>query len=396
MGLPEFNKRGTLDKGIHKCTSNEFYERFCYGSDSVRSDYREVLEQLFALAVSRDAKSIIVGGSFVTNKPEPNDLDCMLIVPNEKCCTLQTNELLIMRDCELDILIVDENRKDTVYSFLNMFSKDRYDIDVGMVEIILDEVKDKSTWDDFDSYYSVESLLEAREAYIYRHVIRSVAKKKLLVTIGNAAEFMLWNYDLAPIVSSGGWIFAPYIYECDNNVEVQFKRLQNWLNAIYYVYDTEICIFADGVGAHLIGKYLNDESNSRARLDKIILTRALLSRNYDWDKIKGKVNFVINIQNKSKEVFISEPIPKMVKMDALFGDAYKCGFDSSKVLNYCLKHEKRISTTEFSNTILPMYHMSSVIQDNIETVCWENMNEILNREMNLRDINIQAMKNIHF
>lgn len=172
MSLPEFNLRGTLDKGVHVCKSDEFFERFCYGNNTIRSNYKEVLEQMFAFALNRNASSVIIGGSFITNKPDPNDLDCILIVPNEECCNFQTNELLDMDGCELDIIIINESRKDTIYAFLNMLSKDRYSLDVGMVEVILDKDKDKSTWDDYDDYYSVEALLMAREAYINRHIIR--------------------------------------------------------------------------------------------------------------------------------------------------------------------------------------------------------------------------------
>lgn len=45
MSLPEFNLRGTLDKGVHVCKSDEFFERFCYGNNTIRSNYKEVLEQ---------------------------------------------------------------------------------------------------------------------------------------------------------------------------------------------------------------------------------------------------------------------------------------------------------------------------------------------------------------
>lgn len=145
MSLPEFNLRGTLDKGVHVCKSDEFFERFCYGNNTIRSNYKEVLEQMFAFALNRNASSVIIGGSFITNKPDPNDLDCILIVPNEECCNFQTNELLDMDGCELDIIIINESRKDTIYAFLNMLSKDRYSLDVGMVEVILDKDKDKST-----------------------------------------------------------------------------------------------------------------------------------------------------------------------------------------------------------------------------------------------------------
>ena len=183
MSLPEFNVRGTLDKGVHTCKSEEFFERFCYGKDTIRSNYKEVLEQLFALAVNRNAGSVIIGGSFVTSKQEPNDLDCIMTVPNDECCTLQTNELLVMDGCELDITIINESKKDTIYAFLNMFSKDRYLLDVGMVEVVLDKDKDKSTWNDYDEYYSVEKLLMAREAYINRHVIRGVNHKKVYLEL---------------------------------------------------------------------------------------------------------------------------------------------------------------------------------------------------------------------
>lgn len=396
MGIPEFNKRGTLDKGIYNCRTDEFFERFCYGSGTVRSDYKKVLEQLFAFAISRNVKSIIVGGSFITNKLEPKDLDCILIVPNEKCCTLQTNELLIMNGCELDVLIIDENRKDTIYSFLNMFSKDRYDIDVGMVEIILDEVKDKSTWDDYDLYYSVESLLIAREAYINRHVIKCVEEKKVLVTICNAKEYMFWNYDIAPIVSSSGWIFAPYIYCCDKDIEDEIQKLEIWLRYIYNTYEKELCIYADGVGTYLLGRCIKDKNNY-VYFDKIIMTKALLSCCFNWEEEinKGKVNYVINLIDTLAKKVVTEIIPKTLKKDDIFGNAYKNGFDDSKVLNLHYKNGLRVSDDEFKNTILPMYHMSIIVQDNIERVCWENITEIVNRDIDLHDVNLQALSLIN-
>ena len=48
MSLPEFNLRGTLDKGVHVCKSDEFFERFCYGNNTIRSNYKEVLEQMWS------------------------------------------------------------------------------------------------------------------------------------------------------------------------------------------------------------------------------------------------------------------------------------------------------------------------------------------------------------
>lgn len=392
MSLPEFNRRGTLEKGIHTCRSDEFFERFCYGKNTIRSNYKEVLEQMFALAVNRNASSVIIGGSFVTDKPEPNDLDCILIVPNEECCKLQTNELLDMNGCELDIIIISESRKDTIYAFLNMLSKDRYSLDVGMVEVILDKEKDKSTWDDYDDYYSVETLLAAREAYINRHIIRGVKKKKVLVTVCNAEKFLLWNYDIAPIVSSGGWIFAPYLYDENCVVEKQLQHFKAWLSLIYCTYESELCVYADGMGTFLLGRYLSDENNYiKAYFDKIILSKALLKPDFNWSDIikKNRVKFVINLKDKLAEKNISQHILRKLKRDSFFGEAYIYGFEDESVLNYPYDDMGNFSAEDFKNNVLPLYHMESVMRENISNVCLENIEEIMNRNMCAADINLE-------
>lgn len=392
MSLPEFNRRGTLDKGVHTCRSDEFFERFCYGKNTIRSNYKEVLEQMFALAVNRNASSVIIGGSFVTNKPDPNDLDCILIVPNEECCNFQTNELLDMDGCELDIIIISESRKDTIYAFLNMLSKDRYSLDVGMVEVILDKDKDKSTWEDYDNYYSVETLLIAREAYINRHIIRSVKKKKVLVTVCNAEKFLLWNYDIAPIVSSGGWIFAPYLYDENNDVEKQLQNFKGWLSLIYCTYESDLCVYADGMGTFLLGRYLVDESNYiKANFDKIILSKALLKPDFNWSDLieKQMVNFVINLKDKLAEKNISQHILRKLKRDSFFGKAYIYGFEDERVLNYTYNDMGNFSGEDFKNNVLPLYHMEGVMRENIRNVCQENILEIMDRNMCVADINLE-------
>ena len=391
MSLPEFNMRGTLEKGIHTCRSDEFYERFCYGKNTIRSNYKEVLEQMFALAVNRNASSVIIAGSFVTNKPEPNDLDCILIVPNEECCNLQTNELLDMDGCELDIIIISESRKDIIYAFLNMLSKDRYSLDVGMVEVVLDKYKDKSTWEDYDDYYSVETLFVAREAYINRHIIRSVKKKEVLVTVCNAEKFLWWNYEIAPIVSSGGWIFAPYIFFEDCDVETLLQHFKEWLSLIYCTYESDLCVYADGMGTFLLGRYLIDESKYRkANFDKIILSKALLKPDFNWSDLvkKHTVNFVINLLDKSAEKNISKHILSKLKRAPFFGEAYICGFKDEGVLNYPYNDMGDLSSEDFKSNVLPLYHMEGVMQENIFNVCLENITEIMNRDMYTADINL--------
>lgn len=390
MGIPAFNKRGTLDKGMHVCTSEEFYDRFC-AANSSRLAYRKVLEQLFALAISRNSQSVIVGGSFITNKPEPNDLDCIMIVPNEQCYTLQTNELLCVNDCELDVLVLSEDRKDTVYSFLNMFGKNRYGVEVGLVEIQLDNDQDKSTWSDYEDYCSAEALFEAREAYINRHVIKGVGSKKILVTIGNCKAYTYWNYDIAPIVSSSGWIFAPFIYD-NKDIEKSSIRFAEWLTDIYAKYQNDICVYADGLGTYILGSYIFESKLPfKALFDRIVLTNSVLNQNINWkSEIQGrKVKTVINIINSGQSQ-LQEKIPTMIKKSQLLGESYMKGFHNEEnILNYTYPYTVPISETNFQNTILPIFHMSSIIKKNIDQVLLENIDEILNTDTRVSSMNLR-------
>lgn len=389
MSLPDFNHRGTLDKGVHKCDSKEFYTRFCDDNNTIRSKYKDVMEQVFAFAVSRNARSVIIGGSFITNKAEPNDLDCILIVPNDECCNFQPNELLVVEGCQLDIIIINENRKDTIYAFLNMLSKDRFSLDVGMIEVLLDRDKDKSTWDDYADYYSIEKLLEARAAYIHRHIIRGVSKKKMLVTVCNEKEFLFWNYKIAPVVSSCGWIFAPYLYKNECKLDDELQKFKDWITKVYYDYDEpDLCVYADEIGTFFIGRYLVDKSSDKAYLDRIIFSRSLLKTDFDWsgEMTNGQiVKFVINLKSKSAQLSIDRSVMKKLKKDSIYGETYELGFKDERVLNYPY-NKIGITWQDFKNDILPLYHIEKNIKENIDVICLENLKEIYDRSISMSDI----------
>lgn len=82
MPIPKLNRHGFLPEGIHTCTLAEVRKRF--GSFTT-SDYRiQLCDKLFELIA--DAKAtrlvveVIINGSFVTNKPKPNDIDLILVL----------------------------------------------------------------------------------------------------------------------------------------------------------------------------------------------------------------------------------------------------------------------------------------------------------------------------
>ncbi len=80
MPLPPFNAIGDLPPGIHRVTLREVLVRFGQGSPR-RVAVASRLGRIVQLARSTGHLArLVVFGSFVTNKPDPNDVDVFLLM----------------------------------------------------------------------------------------------------------------------------------------------------------------------------------------------------------------------------------------------------------------------------------------------------------------------------
>ena len=78
--FPEFNENGDLPVSIYKATLEEVVEHFGRGSLQRRLVARR-LTKIYGLAKSTNRLlRFIVYGSFVTNKPNPNDIDIFMLM----------------------------------------------------------------------------------------------------------------------------------------------------------------------------------------------------------------------------------------------------------------------------------------------------------------------------
>jgi hypothetical protein len=83
MPIPPLDQHGLLSAGIHDCTLDELKDRF--GAFQI-SDQRPKLFQKFLVFVTeaqaaRFARCLLIDGSFVTAKANPNDIDLVLVLP---------------------------------------------------------------------------------------------------------------------------------------------------------------------------------------------------------------------------------------------------------------------------------------------------------------------------
>ncbi len=80
MTFPEFNDDGDLPVGIYQATLQETLEHFGEGSLQRRLVARR-LAKIYELAKgTNQLLRFIVYGSFVTNKPNPNDVDVFMLM----------------------------------------------------------------------------------------------------------------------------------------------------------------------------------------------------------------------------------------------------------------------------------------------------------------------------
>ncbi|HEV2912631.1 MAG TPA: hypothetical protein VGX92_04885 [Pyrinomonadaceae bacterium] len=83
MPLPNFNRAGDLPEGLHRATIDETLARFGTGPPK-RQAVAVQLRRIYALARETGRlERFIIFGSFITGKPEPNDVDIVLIMRDD-------------------------------------------------------------------------------------------------------------------------------------------------------------------------------------------------------------------------------------------------------------------------------------------------------------------------
>jgi hypothetical protein len=143
--IPEFTDTGFLPNGMHLVTIEDFKRRF---GQFDRSDRRirlyEKLEKLvFDAKASGIIRRVLVGGSYVTAKAEPNDFDCILIMEFSILTkTLSPSEYnLVSRKAARrlyggDVVAVLPGSEE-YFQYLEFFQTNRDGDRVGIVEIDL-------------------------------------------------------------------------------------------------------------------------------------------------------------------------------------------------------------------------------------------------------------------
>jgi hypothetical protein len=82
MPMPEFNEIGDLPSGVHRATLREVLDRFG-GQTLKRCRASETLAKIYETVSGFKLERFIIYGSYVTAKPDPQDVDVFLVMAED-------------------------------------------------------------------------------------------------------------------------------------------------------------------------------------------------------------------------------------------------------------------------------------------------------------------------
>lgn len=329
--IPKF-KAGLLPKGVWPCTGQQFLERFCRTDG--RTAYDVIVRDICNFSVARGAVSILVGGSFVSEKPKPADFDCIIVFEKETQIPDRTARFDI-EGINLDVFFCALDQPRILSSFIAMFSLTRDDRECGIVQIALRDKKLRPIWETFAKPDS-ETLELVKTIYFQRHVVDRNSRDKALITIHGIRSHGEWNAEIAHIASSCGWIVAPFNYGYveaptitkESERQKIVDQFRDHINDIFDRYNCRISIIAHSFGTYVIAKYLLGFDHPPVSIDTLILTGSILNESLDVDRFKGRAFKIINEVAPNDGVVAYAPMIGLWK-DPLLGNSGQVGFRST-------------------------------------------------------------------
>lgn len=98
MKFPEFNENGDLPVDIYKATLAEVLEHFGKGSLQRQVVAKRLIKIYRLVKSTNHLERFIIYGSFVTSKPNPNDVDIFLVMDDDFDKDLFSGDVLTIFD----------------------------------------------------------------------------------------------------------------------------------------------------------------------------------------------------------------------------------------------------------------------------------------------------------
>ena len=304
--FPSFDADGFLPKGVYACTGKQFLMHFINTKE--REEYRQTILNVIDYAAHYGAVSVLIGGSFVTSKAAPRDIDCVILFRSEGQIPPRIESLDISENT-VDIYFASTDQPQLVASFLKLMSTSGFEERVGVVDVQVrrgGKLEWNITWEPDEGIFEV-----VRRMYIRRHYVDKTWRRKTLVTIHGIRTHADWNAEVTLNASANGWTVAPFHY---GYVEATVflnraqrasivDRFRDFLSDISKSYGVEdISVIAHSFGTYIACNYILGFDRPPTRFDTLVLCGAIIDHDLDLNRFEGRAAHIINERNCSPRV----------------------------------------------------------------------------------------------
>jgi len=105
MQFPAFNEEGDLPEGVYRARLADVLKRFSAGTAKRRAVAARLTSIYNLVEATGKLERMVIFGSFITAKPEPNDVDIVLIMRDDfnlSNCDEEAGKLFDHREAQLE------------------------------------------------------------------------------------------------------------------------------------------------------------------------------------------------------------------------------------------------------------------------------------------------------
>jgi len=372
-----FDESGYLSDKVHQMNLESFIEAFCHGRDqpsNTRNAYEPAIKKLFEWARELGVTSLVIGGSFVTNKPDPGDLDVLVLVPKGVEPKKLPSNVSAPR-AVIDAQSLSEAESELVQAFIQLIGTDKRGVGRGVVQIKLHTSMKSYEKKEVDSALFNVALL----SYVFRSRIRTAPEKKLVIPIHGIRSEAIWLSKFTLLASTSGWSVAPFMYGFENGLiladeakkKAAVQELRMWIEEVRSQFDGSISIVAHSFGTYLVGRYLKEAGDISSNFAGVVLAGSILCTDYPWDGILDNftVAAVLNTRSENDQWvnMIPKNAPTWLPRDPLMGRAAVDGFTTKHArlierTSNLLDHNNMFSADVILDVWLPFLNVAHLEQ----------------------------------
>lgn len=323
-----------LPPGTHTMSPLDFVERFCSGFPP-REAFDGPFLHICEWASESGAVSVVVGGSFVSSKVEPSDIDILVIFRSAADLVFlpKSGEL---NGVALDIQFLADDQPAIVSSFLYLLSHHKNGDERGLVNISLTST---ATTRDSPSAKPIE-FDKVLHTYFGRRQLHVDRPKGVIIPIHGINTHAPWLSYFTLMTTSAGWSVAPFVYgrewlttlACPWRREALVLAFRRWLNTVRTVHDGPVSIFAHSLGTYIFARYLSEQGDIEQRFAGVVFAGSIVTSKFDWKHFvdAGVVASVLNVSSRhDRWASLLKNGGRFPIKDALYGNAGAVGFTES-------------------------------------------------------------------